>query len=127
MSVLLFKLRGGRSFQAGQFGFCLAKMRRAIQTLMDMRLSGIIGSNLFPAARQPATPVLRRLPCKKMAFNDVRSIWLYAGSRGMISAAYKRYDTKAVLARRRLISIAVLPAVVARQFTASGLKRDFDL
>ena len=122
MSVLLLKPRGGRSFEADKLGSLLLGKDAPGNTDTDGYVYlGIIGSNLFPSGTPTSNTGFAPITVQSDGVNDVRSIWLYAGSKwNDIGGVHKRYDTNSGSGAQTIDFNSSTSAVVARQFTASG-------
>jgi len=122
MSVLLLKPRGGRSFEADKLGSLLLGKDAPGNTDTDGYVYlGVVGSNLFPSGTPTSNTGFAPITVQSDGINDVRSIWLYAGSKwNDIGGVYKRYDTGSGSGAQAINFNSSSSAVVTRAFTATG-------
>lgn len=122
MSVLLLKPRGGRSFEADFRGSLLLGKDSPGNTDTDgFVYLGVIGSNLFPSGTPTSNTGFAPITVQSDGINDVRSLWLYAGSKwNDIGGVHKRNDSGSGNGSQTIDFNSSTSAHVLRTFTLSG-------
>ena len=122
MSVLKLTPRGGRSFEADKLGsLLLGKDSPGAGDTDGFAYLGVIGSNSHPSGTPTANTGFAPITVASDGINDIRTIWLYAGSKwNDIGGVYRRYDTGSGSGAQTIDFNSSFSAHVTRQFTLTG-------